>query len=79
MKDAAWTTRRILDNQGYQFDELSDIVLEISPEKASQLMDILQNLAEDKQESSVMITKNGDLLAKVTAELEMLRKQNVFK
>lgn len=74
----AWTARRMLENQGYQFDVLSNVVLDIAPDQASQLLEILQNLAEDKQESSVIITKNSDLLSKVTSELEMLRKQNVI-
>ena len=72
----AWSTMRILENQGYQLEGLSSIVAEISSDRAAELLDVLQCLAEDKQECSVTITRNSGLLCKVTTELEMQRKQN---
>lgn len=71
------TTITMLENQGYSFNNLSTIVNQIDSSLGEELLNILQNLAQDKQEASVIINRNSTIVSKLNSELDLQRKQCV--
>ena len=76
MQSKAYDTTRMLEEQGYTLD-LGSIVGQLPEDAAAALLQVLQDLCEDKQESAVAVYKNRSLLTKLAGELELQRKENV--
>lgn len=70
----ASTTARLLENQGFQFPSLVDIVQTLSEQHSTELLSIFDQLLQANQNAFSTISNNQELTQKINRELAMQRK-----